>query len=228
MDVLNYLLPQPVFDLTPEKQQSFDDLFSATPPGGWVDYKLPYPKWQFLSYLCQSRPLVLHGSQSLAIDEVEPRQANDVRAFSNQSAIYATTDGIWVIYFAIIDRLRFRPLTLFNSCLDIRLSPEQVLGPYYFFSITHSALIQNPWCSGGIYILPREHFEQEPPTPMLGVDVIFPHWISTSPALPRAKLKVELEDFPFLAQVHGHDDERLTQLAAANPGGFPWSEALVT
>jgi hypothetical protein len=227
MNVLDYLLPQPAFDLTPEKQQAFDALFSATPPGGWVDYQLPYPKWQFLSYLCQAKPLVLHGSQNLQIEEVEPRKAQDVKAYSNQNAIYATTDGIWVIYFAIIDRRRFNPLSLFNSCLHIHLTPEQVLGPFYFFSITHGALIQNPWCSGAIYILPREHFEQEPPTPMLGVEVIFPHWISTSPALPRAKLMVEPQGFPFLAQVHGHDDALLAQLAAANPNGFPWPEALV-
>ena len=148
MNPLDYFLPQPAFDLSPTQQNEFEALFAATAPGGWIDYRLDAPKWQFLSYLCQFRELVLHGSQNLTIDEVEPRKALDIRAFSAQDAIYATTDGIWVIYFAIIDRKKYSPLSLFNSCLNVRLSPEQILGPLYFFSITHSALVQNPWCNG--------------------------------------------------------------------------------
>jgi hypothetical protein len=62
---------------------------------------------------------------------------------------------------------------------------------------------------------------------MLGVEVIFPHWISTSKALPLAKLMVEPQGFPFMAQIRGYDDERLIQLASANPDGFPWVEGLI-
>mgnify|MGYP000954407775 CR=1 FL=1 len=226
MQALNFLLPQPPFDLTPEKRAAFEALAGSTPPGGFVDYQLACPKWQFLSYLCTSRDLVLHGSQNADIAEVEPRKAADVKAFSAQEAIYATTDGIWAIFFAIVDRQKFSPLTLFNSCLQIGVSPGQVIGPLYFFSITHSALIQNPWCGGVVYILPRENFQQEPAQQMLGVEIIFPHWVSPKPARPAAKLKVGPQDFPFLAQVHGHDDEKLAELARADPDGFPWPAAL--
>lgn len=228
MQALDYLLPRPAFDLSPDQQAQFEALLDETPPGGWVDYTLTYPKWQFLSYLCQSRDLVLHGSQNPDIEMVEPRQADDVRAFSAQDAIYATTDGIWVIYFAIVDRRRFAHLSLFNSCLDIRVSPEQTVGPLYFFSITHAALLQDPWCEGTIYILPRESFEREPAQHMLGAEIVFPHWISLMPAMPAAKIRVGPQDFPFLAQVHGHDDEKLAQLAAADPNGFPWPAALTS
>jgi hypothetical protein len=129
MQALDFLLPQPPFDLTPEKQAEFEKLIDSTPSGSYVDYQLTHPKWQFLSYLCKSRDLVLHGSQNANIEEVAPRKANDVKAYSAQKAIYATTDGIFVIYFAIIDRKKFNPLSLFNSCLEIRVSPNQVLGP---------------------------------------------------------------------------------------------------
>lgn len=227
MNSLDYLLPQPSFDLSPAQQDEFASLLTSTPPGGWIDYRSSAPKWQFLSYICQSRNLVLHGSQNVDLEIVEPRKALDVKAFSAQEAIYAATDGIWVIYFAIVDRKNFK-LSLFNSCLNVRLSPAQVLGPLYFFSITHSALIQNPWCSGAIYILPRENFEQEPPQQMMGVEIIFPHWVSPKPASPVAKLHVEPQDFPFLAQVHGHDDEKVSQLMLADPNGFPWPDALIT
>lgn len=228
MQALDYLLPQPPFELTPDMQASFESLFTSTPAGETIQYTLPYPRWQFLSYLCQSRALVLHGSQNPDISKVEPRQAIDVKAYSGQNAIYATTDGIWVIFFAIIDRKKFSPLSLFNSCLDIRISPEQVLGPFYFFSITHSALVQNPWCQGTIYILPRDGFEQEPTQQMMGAEIIFPHWIGRKSTQPIARLTVGPQDFPFLEKVHGHDDGMLSRLATENPDGFPWAQALVT
>lgn len=227
MQALDFLLPQPPLNLTLEEQAAFDALIDSTSANGFVDYQLTYPKWQFLSYLCKSRDLVLHGSQNTDIGVVEPRKAIDVKTFSNQEAIYATTDGIWVIYFAIVDRKNFQPLSLFNSCLDIRVSPDQVMGPLYFFSITHSALIQQPWCDGVIYILPRENFEQEPVQHTPGAEIIFPHWINPKPARPIAKLSVQPRDFPFLANIHGHDEEKLTRLAMADPNGFPWPDALV-
>lgn len=227
MNPLDYLLPQPLFDLPLEKREAFESLIASPPPGSQIDYQLPFPKWQFLSYVCATRDLVLHGSQNADIDVVEPRRARDVRAFSAQDAIYASTDGIWVIYFAIIDRRKFSPLSLFNSCLKIQISPDQVMGPLYFFSITHSALVRKPWCDGVIYILPRANFIQEAPQKISGVDVIFPHWVSSMPSSPVFKLQVKPEDFPFLDQVHGHDDEKLSRLSAADPGGFPWPEAWI-
>ena len=226
MDPLSFLLPRPAFDKTREMLAAFEQLFQSTPAGGFVDYDLPYPKWQYLSYLCDTKELVLHGSQNLDIDEVEPRQAIDKKAFSNQRAIYATTDGIFVIYFAIIDRKQYPEISLFNSCLQARISPDLLTDPFYFFSITHSVLLQKPWCPGAIYILPRQAFEQEPAQQARGTEIFFPHWISTRPAQPVAKLLVSPRDFPFLPQVHGHNDQKLVQLMTTDPDGFPWPTAL--
>ena len=226
MPSLEYYLPRPPCDFTPEKQAAFEGLFQSTPPGNHTAYRLPYPKWEYLSYLCDVHEVVLHGSQVAGIEVVEPRQANDTKAFSNQRAIYATTDGIFVIYFAIIDRKKYSPISLFNSCFRAGVFPDQLSDPFYFFSITHSALVQKPWCEGAVYILPRQSFEQEVVQHLQGVDVVFPHWICASPARPIAILSVGPQDFPFLGQVHGHNDEKLAQLAAADPNGFPWPEAL--
>lgn len=63
---------------------------------------------------------------------------------------------------------------------------------------------------------------------MMGAEITFPHWISALPAKPVARLRVEPHYFSFLTQVHGHDDEKLTQMAAANPNRFPWPDALET
>jgi hypothetical protein len=68
MPALEYYLPRPPFDLTPEKQAAFEDLFQSTPPGNTTAYHLPYPKWEYLSYLCDTRAVVLHGSQVTGID----------------------------------------------------------------------------------------------------------------------------------------------------------------
>lgn len=226
MQARDFLLPRPPLDLPPEKRRAFDDVWQAVSGGAFIDYQLPYPKWQFLSYICESRELVLHGSARKDIDTVQPRQANDIRAFSNQEAIYATTDGIWVIYFAILDRQGYPKLSLFNSCLQVRLSADELSDPLYFFSITHSVLVQEPWCEGAVYILPRQAFEREASQQVQGMEIIFPHWISTGPAHPLAKLQVGPDDFPFLSQIHGHNDEKLVQLATVRPDGFPWPEAL--
>ena len=226
MEASSLLLPRPPFDLTSPEQTAFEDLYESTPKGGLVDYRLPYPKWQYLSYLCETRELVLHGSQNQSIDQVQPRQANDKKAFSNQHAIYATTDGIFVIYFAILDRRNYPEMSLFNSCLRVGVSPDQLSDPMYFFSITYSVLLQGPWCEGMVYILPRQSFEQEASQQIQGMEIVVPHWVSTSIAEPVAKLHVGPEDFPFLAQIHGHNNEKLVQLATANPSGFPWPEAL--
>jgi hypothetical protein len=226
MDTPSFLLPRPCFDKSPEMVAAFDNLFQSTPIGALIDYSLPFPKWQFLSYLCETKNLVLHGSQNLEIGQVEPRQANDKKAFSNQVAIYATTDGIFVIYFAILNRRKHPEMTLFNTCFQARISPDQFSEPLYFFSITQSVLIQKPWCTGAIYILPRQFFIQESTQQAQGTEIIFSHWISSQSAQPIAKLLVEPDDFPFLDQIRGHNNEKLTQLASANPNGFPWLDAL--
>ncbi|HEX9090748.1 MAG TPA: hypothetical protein VF831_04630 [Anaerolineales bacterium] len=221
METPSYLLPRPEFDLTPSKLAAFEGLWQSTSPGDYIDYHLSDPKWQFLSYLCDTKELVLHGSQDLNIEIVEPHQARDERAFSNQRAIYATTDGIWVIYFAIIDRNGYPELSLFNSCLRIQASPQQLTDPFYFFSITHSVLLQKPWCEGSIYILPRKNFVCEAPQQFQGVEIYFPHWISSSPATPVSKLRVGPQDFPFMKQIHGHNNEKLVQLYTSHPDVFP-------
>jgi hypothetical protein len=226
MKALDWLLPRPPFDVSPEKQKAFEDLWQSTHKGCLIDYSLPYPKWQFLTYLCDEKDFVLHGSQKHDISIIEPRQANDIRAYSNQRAIYATTDGIWVIYFAILDRKKFPGLSLFNSCLRARISAGQFSDPMYFFSITHSVLLQKPWCDGMVYILPRQSFEREASQQVQGVEIVFPHWISSVAAGPVAKLLVGPQDFPFLSRIHGHNNEKLNQLAMTDPNGYPWPDAL--
>ena len=226
MEIPSYLSPRPAYELTSSMRQAFDELFSATPPGSFIDYQLPYPRWQFLSYLCDSKDLILHGSRNHEILEVKPQQAHDVRDFSAQQAIYATTDGIWSIFFAIIDR-SIQPMSLFNSCLQARISPGMLSDPLYFFSIPGVTLAKKPFIEGMIYLLPRQSFIQEESSLYQGVEIVFPHWISSQAVFPIAKLKVSPQDFPFLQQIRGHDLEKLNQLITQYPDDFSmWMAAL--
>lgn len=219
-----FLLPRPRFAPSAETERAFENLWASTPGGGYIDYRLTVPKWQFLTYLCAAHDVVLHGSCRRDIATVEPRQANDVRAFSNQRAIYATTDGIWVIFFAIVDRHGHPEASLFNTCLQARIAEDAWSDPACFFSITHAVLLRRPWCEGVVYLLPCGGFRQEAPQRVRGTEVVFPHWIGSEAVEPLARLPVGPRDFPFLDEVHGHDDEMLVRLAAADPGGFPGPE----
>jgi hypothetical protein len=227
MEIPPYFLPSPQLSLNREKKAAFDDLWRSTPPGDLIDYRLPHPKWEFLTDICRTNELVLHGSQRQDIEIVEPQQARDKREFSNQRAIYATTDGIWVVFFAIIDRKHYSELSLFNSCFQVYQDASHLSDPYYFFSITQTVKLQQPWCNGMVYILPRHGFYREPVQKLSGVEVIFPHWISDQPARPAARIIVGPQDFPYMDQIHGHDDEKLIELFTKNPGGFP-IEAVVS
>jgi hypothetical protein len=46
------------------------------------------------------------------------------------------------------------------------------------------------------------------------------------PVQPLAKLTVTPEDFAFLMQIRGHDDQRLQEYATALQTGAPWPRDL--
>jgi hypothetical protein len=204
---------------------AFDALFEAArATGGAIDYRLAAPRWQFLCHLADTRDIVLHGSGNPAIAEFEPRKADDVNAFGDRKAVYAAGDGLWPMYFAILDRERF-PMSLINSATRMELGEGRRSEPWYFFSISATALAQRPFRRGTVYLLPRTTFEQQAPIAFGGRTVRVPQWASLSPVRPLARLDVGPEDFPLLAQLRGHDDEVTFARARANPDGFPWLDA---
>jgi hypothetical protein len=194
---------------------------AMTAGGAEVAYGLAAPKWQFLCYLAEHKDLVLHGSGDARIAMFEPRKSDDVNAFGDRKAVYAASDGIWPLYFAILDRER-HPMTLINSSLRVELESGERSDPFYFFSITRQALEQRPYRRGTIYLLPRDSFEQQPPAQYQGRDILLPQWASLVPVAPLARLSVGPEDFPFIEDIRGHDDTVTFARARANPDGFPW------
>jgi hypothetical protein len=164
--------------------------------------------------------IALHGSGNHNIILFEPRQSSDLNEFGNQKAVYAASDGLWAMFFAIVDRDRVRSIT--NAC--VRLADEAGIlhGPYYVFSVSQSALPNQPWRTGTVYLLPRSTFTVQPPIAFGSNQVQIAQLASFVSVPPLAKLMVTPADFPFLMQIRGHDDQRLQEYATALQTGAPW------
>ena len=218
-----HYLSRPEAQLGPGLRESFDQVFRERIRGGsgmLIDYALSAPKWQFLSYLGDTKEVLFHGSGNPDIARFEPRQSNDVVEFGNQRAVYASSDAIWASYFGILDRDGYVG-SLVNSCFRVT-GPNIKSGPHYYFSINSDALPHRPWRTATVYILSRQGFEQQPRKLSHGAEIESAQWRSFSPVTPLAKITVEPEEFPFLAQIHGHDQAVVQQRAQADPEGFPW------
>lgn len=219
----DYWLTRPEAHLDERTANDFDDLLATTLSTDGcptLEFTLPRPKWQFLCHLADHHDIALHGSGNPHIDLFEPRQSQDLTEFGNQKAIYAASDGLWAMFFAIVDRDRVESIT--NAC--VRLSDETgtLHGPYYVFSVSQSALPNQPWRTGTVYLLPRETFTTQPPLSFGPSQVHIAQLASFVPVQPLAKLTVTPEEFPFLTQIRGHDDQRLQEYATALQTGAPW------
>ncbi len=224
MAVPPYFLPRPGPHPDATTIAAFERLFaSAVAPGtgAAIAYTLTASKWQFLCYLCDTKGVLAHGSGQADIAEFEPRQSSDVAEFGARRAVYAASDGLWALYFAVLDRER-QVTSLVNACLRVVDAQGRRSAPLYFFSINADALPQQPWRQGAIYLLPRATFVQQAVQPYRGDHIEVAQWASPSPVRPLARLAVGPEDFPFLAQIQAHNPQVLRESAARDPEGFPW------
>jgi len=221
----DYWLSRPAQDPGPDLQAVFDAAWQRMLQAGESavpEASLPAPKWQFLCHLADAHGLVLHGSGDPNIELFEPRKASDLTDFGAQTAVYGAGDGIWAMFFAIADRGRIPSVT--NACVRLADRSGQVGPPLYVFSISRSALPQQPWRHGSVYVLPGETFALQPPLAFGEYEVRVPQLASLVPVRPLARVAVAPEDFPFLAQVRMHDDDRLAEYAHALETGAPWPE----
>ena len=200
----------------------FERLFSlqvSPGTGARIQYPLAAPKWQFMCWMTESKNVVLHGGNGAKADTLEPRKADDVSEFGARNAVYAASDGIWPMYFAIADRTVVTSLV--NAC--IHLEDNQVdASHYYFFSINQDAMTSQPWVTGTVYVLSRNTFEAEAEDTWHGRRCVPTQWVSSVPVRPMASLTVTPGDFPFLNQVRLHDQQVVSDSAAQHPDNFPW------
>lgn len=227
MDIPSYYLHAPQIALTDEQIAAIERVYQAAlaaDDAKPIAYTLEMPKWRFLSHLCETQDILVHGSERADIDEFEPRQSNDVSEFGNRRAVYATSDPIWALYFAVVNRRTVA--SLMNA--SVRVLKPTLSAPLYFFSIglaDAAGGTSNAWQDGTLYVLPRAGFEQQPPFEANGATVQTAQWASPAPVRPLFRLRVSPADFPFLQQTRVHDFSVVQQRAAANPDGFPWLDA---
>lgn len=226
MKLPSYWLPAPAAPGDADDVDAFERLWAsvrAQPGVPLIDYRLRAPKWRFLNYLAARRSLALHGSGNFEIARFEPRQPVDISSFGGQRAVYAAADAIWAMFFAIVDRERY-PMSLLNAAIEAVDSEAQTSAPFYIFSISRAALAQRPWRTGVAYLLPRASFVAQPPAIFGALEIRPAQLASLAPVVPLARLAVAPEDFPFLAQIRGHDDARLHEYATAMDSGAPWPD----
>jgi hypothetical protein len=224
----DYWLTRPSVNFDESAQTAFDELLQTTrglDGCPTIPFTLPWPKWQFLCHVADHHQIALHGSGNPDINLFEPRQSNDLNAFGNQKAVYAASDGLWAMFFAIVDRERFA-LSITNACVRLVDETGTLHGPYYVFSVSQSALPKQPWRTGTVYLLPRSTFSVQPPMAFGANEVHFAQLASQAPVMPLAKLTVTPADFPFLRQIRGHDDQRLQEYATALQTGAAWPQDL--
>lgn len=222
MDLPDYWMPRPGPAADADTIDEFDLLLQTSVERGpvtFIDYRLTAPKWQFLCHAADTGNFVLHGTGDPGITLFEPRQPDDPDEFSGRRAVFAAMDGIWPMYFAILDRDRY-PIGLLNACIRQSGDPAS----YYFFSITRSALEQRPFRDGVVYLLPSDGFEPQPPIGRGADEIRIAQAVNPQPVEPVAKINIQPEDFPFLDRLRGHDNDVLQARIAADPDGFPWLE----
>lgn len=176
-------------------------------------------RWRFLCSLAARRRIAFHGTGDPGIEQFEPREPVDFAPFGRQRAVFATSDPIWAMFYAIVDRTR-HSLTLNNGCLVL----EDTGDAYYYFSVSRQALPLRPWHTGYLYLLPADTFVEQPGAVYAGRPAHIAQLASPVAVRPFARLRIAPRSFPFLDRIRGHDDERLADYAQAVMAAAPWPE----
>lgn len=179
--------------------------------------------WEFLCGVAERRRIAFHGTGAAGIESFEPRQPIDFAPFGDQKAVFATSDPIWAMFYAIVDRDRYE-ITLNNGCILLLDSSGRSGTPHYYFSISRDALPEQPWRHGYVYLLPADTFVEQPAGPYGGHTARVPQLASPVPVTPFACLRVSPDDFPFLGEIRGHDDHRLAEYAQAVMTASAWPD----
>lgn len=183
--------------------------------GGVLDLPDGVAAHHLVQWLVERDELIFHGSNRRDIDEFLPRRTStelhDVGGRGNLGAVYGTHDGLWSMFFAVVDRGSLRG-SIRNGVSRFD-APDGRHVDVYHFSVSSVSLPDRPFTDGALYLLPRDTFTRIPFYPGGPPS---PEWASTEPVRPIARILLEPADFPFLDDVGGHDDGPLLEFEALN------------
>ena len=185
-----------------DERSAFDDLIASTLARGTnnqIDYQIPYPKVDFLNYLCDWRGYVAHGSPIRDLAILQPvRLGRDLSEFGNRQQIFCSPDGIWALWFAILDKSKIKVTE--NGCVRVGEGPKRI--KYYHFDLPAASKNDPPFVEGMVYIAQAKEFPDHRPYPLLDwFNAEIEEWGSVNPVTPLATLAVRPEDFPYLDKV---------------------------
>lgn len=180
------------------------------------------PRWVFLEWLAQQGYL-LHGSPTGDLSKLNPTPKNYAQPddFSNTVGVYATSDGLWPMMYA----LRGPQVTAQNDMGLKLMEGGEWSAMKYFLSYGTS----NPEISDGrelmapgfVYVMTRKGFQLSPPYQHAGLGYVQEaHWVNLDSVQPLMCVPVAPKDFPLPVRVH--DAEALRARARLDPRGFPW------
>lgn len=183
-------------------KQAFDVLLDTAlvgDPRKPITYNLPYPKAEFLNYICDWRGFVAHGSPLHNLEILEPiRTSSDVTEFGNRQQIFCSPDAMWATFFAILDKSKYNQTR--NGSVRVGSGIKRV--KYYHFELPRKNKTDNPFTDGMLYIARAQDFPDKRPYPVLDwFDGEIEEWGSTRPVSPVARIRVAPQDFPYLNQV---------------------------
>jgi hypothetical protein len=217
MTIPEYWLTRPEFDFAPHRSDFELALAEALETG--IGRAPNAPLWTWLSWLCDTHGFVAHGTGNADIAVFEPRQSNDTSWFGNRKAVYASSDALWAMFFAIMNRPTV-PMRIVNSAISVWVNGS--LEPRYFFGSTQTDQTLEAFRNGWLYLLPSATFEREPADESLGFAFESHHLASLESVRPAFRVSITPSDFPFLDHIHTYDNDALSQHAAGDPDGFPW------
>jgi hypothetical protein len=140
--------------------------------------------------------VLFHGSGRDDLEVLEPiRRSRDTTQFGDQQAVYATSDPVWAMYFALLRR--GRPFSTRNGSMGL----NRELYPRWYFFFLRGGYDGDPFADGWVYLLPRALFIPEPP---LAGKLDTAQWVSSSAVQPVERVAVKPSDFPFRDLVVTH------------------------
>jgi hypothetical protein len=162
----------------------------------------PGPLLGYLQWLATHRRVLFHGTRRDGLAELSTaRRTRDASAFGDQTAVFASDDPVWAMFFAVLVR-GGAVTSMRNGAVSTRRDP---LRRRYWMSVNHEVPPGAEKASGFLYVLPATGFVSE--ATRLGLYTS--HWVSHVPVRPLARFAVAPEDFPLPIGRHHRDESTL-------------------
>lgn len=207
--VLNFLfIPAPEITLDKQKTAVCEEIFLSGI--GYDKFKANFDQnsitaVDYLLFLKAKNQFLFHGSNDLEINTLNPGPQDNYRG-EKITAVFASGDPIWAMFFAVLDRDKYVGSVRNGSYL--LTTPNGLRERYYFFSINKEMKKYQPWRRGAVYVLPMSSFY-----PTQTGNLRFDEWASDEPVKPRAKIEVLPGEFPLFGQIAAHNEHERVHIS---------------